>query len=167
MHVRSEPYVICKVPTHVVRIVVDDDLISSPVPVPGIGEVVRRDREIESPEPESIGTAACESPLVSWAETSRETPVLPRMIEVIVRIVATAIVPDPCVVCVDVRRVGMPGLISVGPISQARVLGYPVVRLRILRGATLGGLVLLCVVVPTRAVVLALVVWAGAPVSRV
>src|ERR1700688_1042220 len=50
------------------------------------------------------------------AESAREVSVLPRMIEVIVRIVTARIVPDPLAVRMNVWSVWMPAFIHIGMI---------------------------------------------------
>jgi hypothetical protein len=57
------------------------------------------------------------------AETTREAPVLPRMIEVVVRIVLPGVVPDPLAVRMNVRRVRMPLFVRKRMILFDRVPG--------------------------------------------
>jgi hypothetical protein len=51
-------------------------------------------------------------PDVAAAEAAGEVTVFPRMIKVVVRIVATGVVADPLAIGVDVRSVGMAGFVG-------------------------------------------------------
>ena len=94
-----------------VGIIVDDDVVAVPKPVVAEADVIGGDAEIEATEPEAIGTASCEMPNVAAAKAAGEVSVLPGVIEVVVRIVWAGVVADPFAVGVDVRRVGMTGLV--------------------------------------------------------
>jgi hypothetical protein len=50
-------------------------------------------------------------PNVAAAEAAGETSVLPRMIEMIVGVVGAAVMADPFAIGMDVRSVGMAGLV--------------------------------------------------------
>jgi hypothetical protein len=111
VRIGSEPDVISEVPTGVVGIVVDYDLIAIPQPAVYEVKVVGRDAPVKVVEPETIRAAAAKAPRVARAESPGKTPMLIRTIEVVVGIVATGIVSDPLAVCVYVRCFGMPGSI--------------------------------------------------------
>src|SRR5271157_2930365 len=105
MHVRPETHVISQVPADVIRIVIDRDLIGVPQPVAAVADVHRGNAEVEPAEPEAAWTSAAQPPNVPSADSAREPPVLERMIQVIPRIVRSAIVPDPFIAgSVYVRR---------------------------------------------------------------
>jgi hypothetical protein len=91
----------------VIRILVDHDLIGAPVPVIAEAELRGSDGEVETAEPEALAIAALNAPYMAFAEAAGEVPMLPRMIQMIVGIVAAGIVADPLIVGVNVRSVGM------------------------------------------------------------
>ena len=105
--VGAKPHVVGEVPAIVIRIFVDHDLIGSPVPAIAEGKVNGSDGEVETAEPEALSIAASNAPHMAFAESAGEVTVLPRMFEVIVRIIAARIVANPLVVGVNVRSVGM------------------------------------------------------------
>jgi len=74
----------------VVRIVIDNNIVAVPQPVVAEADVIRGNAEIEA-----AGKAS----------------VLPGMIEVVVRIIGAGVVANPLAVSVDVRRIGMAGLV--------------------------------------------------------
>jgi hypothetical protein len=100
----------------VIGIFIDHDLIGIPQPVAAKTDVIRRNAEVESAKPKSPRPAARQVPHVASAETAREVPVLPRMVKMVVRIVAAGIVPDPLAVGVNVWRIRMPLFVHVGMI---------------------------------------------------
>ena len=112
MNVGAEPDVVGQIPADVVRVVVDHDLIAIPEPVAAIFDVVRRDTEVKSTEPEARWASAFNVPNMRPAETAGEVPVLPRTIETIMRIVAAGLVPDPFAVGVNMGDIGMAGLVG-------------------------------------------------------
>lgn len=107
VNVRPQPHIVGQIPSNVIRIVVDDDIIRVPVPLAAIAYVVGSDAEEEPTEPETARTTSCEVPNVTRAKPSREMPVLPGMIEVVVRIIPTRVVPNP-LIAIDVRGVRVP-----------------------------------------------------------
>ncbi len=109
--VGSQPHVVGQVPAGMVGIFIDDDVIAVPEPVAAEANVIRSDTEIEAAEPEAVGAASGEMPDVAAAEAAGKASVLPGMIEVVVGIVGTGVVADPFAVRMDVRRVGMSGLV--------------------------------------------------------
>jgi hypothetical protein len=111
VNVGPETNVVCEIPSVVIGIFVDDNVVAVPEPAVAVADVKGRDVEIETAEPEAIGAAAGEMPDVAGAEAAGEVAVLPGMIEVIVNVVASGVVADPFAVGVNVRRVGMAGMI--------------------------------------------------------
>lgn len=88
-----------------VRIVIKHDVIAVPVPVCAVIQIVRRNREVESSEPESRRATTNKSPYVMRTDRLREMSVLPGVVEMIMRIIPASIVSDPLVILrVDVRR---------------------------------------------------------------
>ena len=112
MDVGSQPDIVGEVPAVVVGIFVDDNVIAVPEPIPAEPDVVGCDAEVETAEPEAAGTASSEMPDVAAAETAGEVTVLPGVIDMVVRIVAASVVTDPLAVGVDMRSVGMAGLVG-------------------------------------------------------
>jgi len=109
--VGAQPHVVGEVPAVVVGIFVDDDVVAVPEPVAAVGEIECADAEIEAAEPEAAGTASGEMPDVAAAEAAGEVAVLPGMIEMHAGIVTAGVVADPFAVGMDVRGVGMSGLV--------------------------------------------------------
>ena len=81
MNVRTETYVVGEIPAHIVGIFVDHDLVAIPEPVADIADVNRSYAEIKPAKPEAAGTASNQPPYVTAAETAREMPVFPGMVE--------------------------------------------------------------------------------------
>ena len=94
-----------------VRIFVNDDVVAVPEPIAAEANVIRGYAEIEAAEPETVGTASGEMSDVAAAEAAGKASVLPGMIEVVVRVVAARVMANPFAVRMDVRRVGMSGLV--------------------------------------------------------
>jgi hypothetical protein len=105
--VGAKPHVVGEVPAIMIRVLIDYDLIGSPVPAIAEGKVDGSDGEIETAKPESLSIAASNVPYMAFAEATGEVPVLPRMIQMIVGIIAAGIVADPSIVGVNMRSVGM------------------------------------------------------------
>ena len=116
MHVGSQANVVRQVISHVVGIVVDDDVIAVPLPV-GAGIVIVRSGLKEKPaDVEALAIAAMQPPDVMRPEASGEVSVFPGMIEMIVRIAPAGFVSHPVIILgVNVRRRRMPGLVLVSP----------------------------------------------------
>jgi hypothetical protein len=107
VNIRAQPYVVGEIPAVVVRICVDDHVISVPIPVVAIGQVERGDAEVEASKPEAARAAASEVPYVTPAETAFETAVLPWMLEAEAVVIAAIFMADPFAVAVDVRCFGV------------------------------------------------------------
>lgn len=121
MDVGAEPHVVGEVPTDVVGVIVDDDVIVVPEPVAHIIIVVRRDGEEIAADVEAVTRAAAEPPDALRTNRAGEVAMLPRPLEMVVRVVPAAVVSDPGVVgSVDVRRRGMVGPIAIRGSSGGR-----------------------------------------------
>ena len=96
-----------------IRVFVDDDVITIPEPAITEADIHRGDAEVEAAEPKATGAASRQVPDMASTEAACEAPVLLGMIEVVVRIVAPGVVADPLAVGMDVRCVGVPGLVVV------------------------------------------------------
>lgn len=88
MTVGAEARVVGQVEAVVVGIFVDNDLVGAPIPIVAEAVVSSGDAESETAEPEAFAVAAFNPPDMAAAEASGEPPMLPRMIEMIVLIVA-------------------------------------------------------------------------------
>jgi len=78
-----------------IGIVINHDVIAIPQPVGAIAEIESRDREEKPADRESIVVAAVQSPHMTRPPAARKVAVLPGMIEVIVRIIASAVMAYP------------------------------------------------------------------------
>jgi hypothetical protein len=103
VNVSSQPGVVGQIPAFVVRVGVNRDIVTIPIPVVGIGHVEWGDAEIEAVKPEAVGSAALDSPEVPAAETAVKAAVFPGMVEAEACVATIAVVPDPFPVAVDVR----------------------------------------------------------------
>ncbi len=106
MNVDTKARVIGQVITNVIRIVVNDDVVTVPIPSIAIGDVRSGHREKEVPKVEAIRSAPCQVPNVAGAETAIEMAMFPRMIQVKTGIVFTAVVTHP-LVTVHMRSIRM------------------------------------------------------------
>ena len=132
MDVGAEANVVGQVPAHVVRIVIDDDVVTVPKPAIGQSDVKRRDAPEESAKAKPIRPAAAETPDMPGPDSAFESPMLKGVIEVEMSIVLTCVVPDPLAVGMNVGGFGMAGLIRrafrflrsrCGSASRRRTLG--------------------------------------------
>src|SRR5580658_6835309 len=96
-----------------VGIIVDDDVVTGPVPIVDVGEVEGGDAEVEAVKPEAAGTTAGEMPDVAAAEAASEMAVSPGMIEVEASIFAALFMADPVALFVNVRTGGR-GAVCIG-----------------------------------------------------
>lgn len=94
-----------------VGIIVQNDIIRIPEPVIAVTDVVRSDGEVEAAEPEPARSTASQSPHVPRPEAAGEMPVLPWVIEMIVRVAGTSIMAHPFFTVVHMRSVRMPRLV--------------------------------------------------------
>ncbi|MCU1297931.1 MAG: hypothetical protein JWO91_2209 [Acidobacteriaceae bacterium] len=113
MNIGAQSGVIREVPTIVVRVRVDHDVVTIPEPVVGIIVVVWSNLKEKTTYIESIPASASEPPDVLWTNATIKASMLPRMIEMIVGIVASAVVSHPLIIFgVDVGSIGMFRLIA-------------------------------------------------------
>lgn len=106
--VRAESRVIGQIPPNMVRILVDHELIASPVPIRHDVVIEGGDVPIVIAEPESFPVPSGEVEYMLRAEAAAETSVCPRLCEVIMRIVGATIMAYPSIVPgIDVRNVRM------------------------------------------------------------
>src|SRR5579864_460968 len=107
VNVGAESRVVGQVPAVVVGVVVNYDLVGTPVPIIDEAEVGGGNGEIETAEPEAFAVAALDAPLMAAADAAGEAAMFPGTVEVIFGIIAAGIVADPFVVGVNVRGFGM------------------------------------------------------------
>lgn len=116
MDVHTEPGVIGQIPTHVIGIVVNGDLVGIPKPAVAIGDIKIRDAPSPAVKPETAWSATANAPnVVAPNEITGETTVLKRMVKVEVRIIAPGIVANPLAVVMYVGRFWMARLVRVTP----------------------------------------------------
>ena len=113
MNVRPQSGVIGQVPSVVIGILVDHDLIGVPQPVVTENDIERRDAEEEPTEPETSRAASFESKEMPAAEPAGEAAMRPRVIEMEVAVVTAYAMPNPFAVPVHVWRVGVSSTVAV------------------------------------------------------
>src|ERR1700733_8645976 len=97
MRIRAQSHIIGKVPPDMVGVVVDHNVVAVPQPVIAISVIECSNREKETADRKSAGTAAVQSPNMPRTCRAGEVAVLPRMIEVIMWIVAAHIMANPTI----------------------------------------------------------------------
>jgi len=113
VNVSAQPDVERQIPADVVGVVVNHNLVAVPHPVIAEADVIGCDAEIETAEPEAAGASADQMPYVVPANSARKVAVRPGVIEMVIAVSRTGIVPDPFTVRVDVRSIGVPGCIVI------------------------------------------------------
>src|ERR1017187_9942507 len=89
-----------------IRVVVDHDLVASPVPALNDVVIVRSDVPIEIAKPEAFAVSSHKVESKLRSNTTGEMSVCPRLSELVMRIVAATIMSDPFIVLdVNVRNV--------------------------------------------------------------
>jgi hypothetical protein len=121
MNVRTQSDVIGKIPTVVVGIVVNHDLVAVPQPVIAKGDVVGSDAKVESAEPKARRTAAFDPVHMATTDSPAEASMFPGMIKMLVSIVAAGVMSDPFPVGVNVRGFGMTRLVGVRLVFRLRM----------------------------------------------
>jgi hypothetical protein len=95
VHVGAEPHIVAEIPTVVIGVIIDYDVVAVPQPIIAKGIVERGDGEEETTYRKSIVVTAVKPPDMARSPGTREMTVLPRMIKVIVRIIATSVMTYP------------------------------------------------------------------------
>jgi hypothetical protein len=97
----------------VIGVVIDHDVIAVPEPVVSVVVVIGRYREKETAEAKPLPAAATQPPNMLRANRTGESSVLPRMVKVIVSVVAAGVVSYPGVILrVNVRSLRVARLIT-------------------------------------------------------
>src|ERR1035441_3356121 len=112
VHISAEAHIVSEIPAHMVRIVVNHDLIRAPVPIAAIVSVGERNRPVPAIEPELSGTSAGNPPYVRGTKAASKVPVSPGMVQMVARIVGAGIMPDP-VTPVHVGTLGVARFIGI------------------------------------------------------
>ena len=87
MNIRAQSYVVGEIPTIVVRIFIDHELIPIPKPIVAVDGVIIGHGEVKAPEPESSRAATFNPIDVPSAEAAGEAAMLPRLVLMIAGIV--------------------------------------------------------------------------------
>src|ERR1039458_6755379 len=95
VHISAAAHIVSEIPAHMVRIVVNHDLIRVPVPIAAIISVGERNRPVPAVEPELSWTSAGNPPYVRGTKAASKVPVSPGMVQMVARIAAACIMPDP------------------------------------------------------------------------
>src|ERR1019366_7147797 len=74
-------------------------------------DVVGSHRKVETAEPEAAGTTACEVPDVAAPDTTGQATMLPRIIQMVMRVVPAGIMAHPLSTGMYVRSIGMSCLV--------------------------------------------------------
>jgi hypothetical protein len=100
-----------------VGILVDHDLISSPIPPRDDTVIVRCDVPVEIVKPEALPISAAKDEDVLRSKATTEVSVCPRLLDSVVRIGRATIMSDPFIVLgMNVGNIGMPFLVHVNPV---------------------------------------------------
>jgi len=111
MNVGAEPYVIRQIPTLVVGVVIDHNVVAVPQPAITESHVRRCDVPVPSVEPKTSGATTAEVPNMVATESAGEVSVLPRFVEMQAGIVASGVMTYPFV-SIHVGYVGMTRLVA-------------------------------------------------------
>ena len=133
--VRAEPRVVYEIPANMVRVLVDHDLIASPVPPRDDVVIVRGDAPVEIAKPEAFPVSSRKHEYMLRSKATGEASVCPRPIEVVMRIVSATSMSDPLIVLgVNVWNIRMTFLVH-----GNAVLGRSTGLLTSCRGRSLRG----------------------------
>ena len=111
VNVGSQSHVVCEIPPWVIRVVVEHEIVRVPQPIVHIADVTGKHTEIKTVEPKAPGASAGEAENMARSEAAGETAMFERTVQVKSWVVAANVVTYPGVSAVDVRCVGMIGLV--------------------------------------------------------
>jgi len=97
----------------VIGVLINHNLVRVPEPIIAKAVVVWGNAKVETAKPKTLPASPGKAEDMVGAEPAREVPMLPRMIEMVVRIIAAGVMPDPLAVGMDVRGVWMSGLVAI------------------------------------------------------
>jgi hypothetical protein len=101
VNVSSQPRIIRQVPTWIIRIVVDYNLVGGPIPTRDERKLPWRHAEVKPIKPEARRASASQMPHVTRSKTARKMSMFERMIEVQAGV--GVFVPNPSPVVVHMR----------------------------------------------------------------
>src|SRR5258708_309991 len=107
MDVGASSCVVSQIPTVVVRIVVDHDLVAIPKPVVGVSIVKWSHTEGKAAYPEALPVPALNPKDMAWAKAGRKASMLKRPVQVKAGIIPARIMTHPRAVRVNVRSFRM------------------------------------------------------------
>ena len=113
MSVGAQPNVVGQVPSNVVWVRIDHDVVAIPKPVVAVGVIGRGNAEEKAIKAEAFTAAAAETIDVGGTKGAWKMSMLPGTVEVVICIVPAGIMADPAI---------GPG-IHVGRIGMSRLLG--------------------------------------------
>jgi len=111
----------------VIGVVVEHDVVGIPIPVVDVTDIKGSDAEVEASEPEAARATSSETPAAFAANRSGEATVLPRAVEMELRVIAAEVVSDPLAVVVDVGSFRMTFSIAKRALSlvmRSAVIGW-------------------------------------------
>jgi hypothetical protein len=139
VNVGAQPGIVGEVPALVVGVLVNHDIVAVPKPIIGVGKVKRGDAEVVAAKPETAGIASLNAPAVSAAEAAVETAMLPGVIDVEADVIASAFVPHPLAVTVDVGSFGVAYAVVVGAAGRVFVMIFTMFFASLIGGRTVVG----------------------------
>ena len=111
MHIRAQPLVVRQIPSRMIRIFINNDWVRIPQPTIDVRHVKWRYAPIPVVEPEPPRSSTREMPNMARPEPAGEVSMRPRMVQMIVRIIAPRVMTDPAIAWIDVRRIRMTRMI--------------------------------------------------------
>ncbi len=121
MNIDTEARIVSEIISRMVGILVDDNVVAIPIPTVGKPVIVGRDSEVITIKAKTVPVAATQLPNMSPPEAACEPSMFPGLVGAVIIVVASAIMSDPLIVPMYVRRVGMAFKIAEGMILPAVV----------------------------------------------
>ena len=87
MDICPQPDVVSQIPAVVIGILIDHDIVGTPVPIVAVVEIIFGNRKIEAAEPEPARAPSFDSKHMSSPEAAVKSPVLKGVIDMVVRVV--------------------------------------------------------------------------------
>ncbi len=134
VHVGSQPHVVGEIPARMIRIFIDHDLISAPVPPIAIAQIIRSHAKVESAKPETARTAAPIRHNMPRPKPSTKMPMLPGVVKMIVRVVTPRSMSNPMAIIMHMGSVRMSrSILKIPawlPVRRGLLLRRRMIRLR-------------------------------------
>jgi hypothetical protein len=111
VRVGAEPGIVGQIPTVMIRVIVDDNLIRVPQPIVDVVILERRNAEVKTVEPKPFAVSAAEVPHMPAPDSTGEATVLPGVVHMKAWIFPACIMTDPLIVPMDVRGFRVPSTI--------------------------------------------------------